>query len=142
MPIPSWPIDLPQRLDIEGYGQSLADGRLRTTMEAGPVKMRRRSSAAMKPVQGQFLGFSDHFARLERFWVEEAGGGSLPFLIPDQTRDALALANEDGLQLLDDQGRPLLNTAWWFVLFGENPPTLAAVGGPIYRISLSLVILP
>lgn len=142
MPIPFWPSDLPQRLGIEGYGQGLADGRLRTSMEAGPPKMRRRFSSAAKPVQGQFLGFANDHARLERFWNEETGGGSLPFLLPDQTRDALPLLTDDGTPLLDDQGRPLINTAWWLCLFGENPPALAAVGGPIYRITVSFTVLP
>lgn len=81
-------------------------------------------------------------ARLERFWLEETAGGSLPFLMPDQTRDALALITEADIQILDDQGRPLINTAWWLVMFGDSPPQQQVVSGLIYKASFSLSVLP
>lgn len=139
---PVWPADLPQRLLQDGYSYGFADGRLKTPMEAGPAKMRRRFSSAPRPVAGQFYGSEDDIARLERFWNEETAGGSLPFLIPDQNRDALRLATDDGLQLLDDQGRPLINTAWWLVMFGDSPPQKAVVSGLIHKASFTLVVLP
>ncbi|MGG3810996.1 hypothetical protein ABEV34_05005 [Methylorubrum rhodesianum] len=140
--IPVWPADLPQRLLQEGYSYGFADGRLKTAMESGVPKMRRRFSSVARPVSGQFLGSEDDMARLERFYDEETGGGALPFLMPDQTRDGLPLATEDGLQLLDDQGRPLINTAWWLVMFGDTPPQKQVASGTVYRISLTFTVLP
>ena len=140
--IPVWPADLPQRLLQEGYSYGFADGRLKTAVESGPPKMRRRFSVSPRPVTGQFLGSENDMARLERFWLEETGGGALPFLMPDQTRDALPLVTEGGVQLLDDQGSPLINTAWWLVMFGDTPPQKQVASGAIYRISLTFTVLP
>lgn len=142
MTIPYWPPDLPQRLIQENYQQALGEGRLRTAMDAGPPKSRRRFSAVPKPISGQFFGTADAFARLERFWNEDTAGGTLPFLIPDQTRDGLGLDTGTGLTLLDDAGHQILNTAWWLTLFGDNPPSQTPLSGRLYRISLSLTVLP
>ena len=140
--IPVWPTDLPQKLLSDGYSYGFADGRLKTAMDAGPPKMRRRFSSAVRPVAGQFYGSEDDMARLERFWAEDTAGGALPFLIPDQNRDALALLTSDGLQLQDDQGRPLINTAWWLVLFGDTPPQKQVVSGLIHKATFTLSVMP
>ncbi|WP_264045510.1 hypothetical protein [Methylobacterium flocculans] len=140
--IPYWPADLPQRFQRDGYSRGFADGRLSTPMEAGPPKTRRRFSSAIKPVTVTLDEREDAFARLERFYEEEVAGGSLPFLIPDQTRDALPLMVAPGIPLLDEQGRPLLNTAWWLVMFGGNLPTPQDRGGGWYRSTFSLSVLP
>lgn len=140
--IPYWPSDLPQRFQREGYSRGFADGRLSTAMEAGPPKTRRRFSSAVKPVQVTLDEREDAFARLERFFEEEVAGGTLPFLIPDQTRDALPLMADGGLQLLDEQGRLLINTSWWLVLFGGSLPTPQDRGGGWYRSTFGLSVLP
>ena len=138
-----WPSELPQHVLASGYSESLGEGRLRTQMEAGPMKVRRRFSAVARPVSTSFRVSPDGKARIERFWREEIGDGSLPFLMPDQTRDALALLTDDGLQLLDDQGRPLINTAWWLVMAGEAPPTFTPLQrGMAFMASFPLVIMP
>lgn len=142
MAIPVWPGDLPQRVLSDGYSYGFADGRLKTAMERGPPKTRRGSSAAVKLVSAQIYGDQNDIARLERFWIEDLAHGALPFLIPDQNRDELALVTDDGLQLLDDQGRRLINTAWWLVLFGETPPQAQPVSGMIHRSTFTLTVLP
>jgi hypothetical protein len=138
-----WPAELPQRVLASGYSESLGDGRLRTQMETGPMKVRRRFSAVARPIAASFRVSPDGKARIERFWWEEIGGGSLPFLMPDQTHDALALLADDGLQLLDDQGRPLINTAWWLVMAGDAPPSFTPLQrGIAYTAAFPLVIMP
>lgn len=63
--------------------------------------------------------------------------------MPDQTHDALALVTEDGLQLLDDQGAPLINTALWLVTFGDSVPTFQTRNrGVSFIASFPLVVLP
>ncbi len=44
-----WPSDLPQRVLADSFSETLADGRLRTAMETGHAKSRRRFSSAPKP---------------------------------------------------------------------------------------------
>ncbi|MEZ0253573.1 MAG: hypothetical protein ACAH20_21885, partial [Methylobacteriaceae bacterium] len=94
MTIPVWPTDLPQRVLADSYSEGLGNGRLRTAMETGLPKMRRRFTLAARPVSAAFRVSADGKARIERFFNEETGGGTLPFLMPDQTHDALALTNE------------------------------------------------
>lgn len=141
--IPYWPADLPQRVLADSFSETLADGRLRTAMETGHAKSRRRFSSAPKPVAAAFKVTPDQKARLERFWEEEIAGGSLPFLMADQTADALVLLADDGLQLLDDAGRPLVNTAWWLVLAGDTPPAFTTRNrGLTYTAAFPLSVLP
>lgn len=143
MSVPSWPAELPQRVLADNYSESVGDGRLRTAMETGVPKTRRRFTLAARPVSAAFKVSADGKARIERFFSEEVGGGSLPFLMPDQTHDGLALVTEDGLQLLDDGGRPFVNTAWWLVMFGDSVPTFQTRNrGVSYIASFPLVVLP
>lgn len=141
--IPYWPSDLPQRVLADNFSEGLADGRLRTSMETGPGKSRRRFSAAPKPVAAAFKVSPDEKARLERFWDEEIAGGALPFLIADQTRDGLILLAEPGVQLLDDLGRPLILTAWWLVLASDSPPAFTTRNrGLSYTATFPLTVMP
>ncbi|SEP21333.1 hypothetical protein SAMN04487843_108203 [Methylobacterium sp. ap11] len=138
-----WPSELPQRVLASGYSETMGEGRLRTQMEAGPMKVRRRFSAVVRPVPASFRVSPDGKARLERFWREEIGGGSLPFLMPDQTHDGLPLLTDDSLQLLDDQGRPLINTAWWLVMAGDAPLSFTPLQrGMAFSASFPLVVMP
>lgn len=141
--IPFWPAELPQRVLADNYSESLGDGRLRTPMEAGPPKIRRRFTLAARPVSAAFKVSPDGKARIERFFREEVGGGALPFLMPDQTHDGLALTTETGLHLLDDQGRPLINTALWLVTFGDSVPVFQTRNrGVSFIASFPLLVLP
>ncbi|GJE00541.1 hypothetical protein [Methylobacterium isbiliense] len=140
--IPVWPADLPQRFRAADSSFGFGDGRLRTPMDAGPPKVRRRFSAVVKPVTLSWRGSEDDVARFERFFEEEIAGGSLPFFLPDPRRDGRPLLTDDGVVLLDDQGRPLLNTAWWLCLFGETVPTQIPVTGLLMQVNMQLAVLP
>lgn len=141
--IPSWPLDLPQRVLANGYSEGLPDGRLRTAMETGISKSRRRFSSAPKPVAASFRVTLDQKARIERFWDEEIAGGALPFLLPDQTKDGQPLLVEPGVPLLDDQGRPLLISAWWLVMAGETAPTFTARSREVtFTAAFPLMVMP
>ncbi|SFV05988.1 hypothetical protein SAMN02799631_04332 [Methylobacterium sp. 174MFSha1.1] len=138
-----WPAELPQRVLAAGYNESLGDGRLRTRMETGPMKVRRRYSSAPRPVAASFRVSPDGKARIERFWKEEIAGGSLPFWLPDQTHDGLVLLNEQGVPLFDEQGRLLANSAWWLVMAGDAVPNFTPLQrGMAYTAAFQLVIMP
>lgn len=142
MTVPFWPADLPQRVLVDGYSEGVGDGRIMQPMDAGPPKMRRRTSAAMRPVRARlWLGF-DQKARLNRFWTEGVAGGSLPFWFPDQTMDGLALLTADGAPLLTESGAPLVITSWWLVMFGQDGIAFDAQSGVLFGAAFSLDILP
>ena len=142
MTIPVWPSTLPAKFLTEGFTKGVPDGRLRTAMETGPAKMRRRTRAATTPVTVQFYASLDQVARLEAFWSEDTGGGTLPFLVRDQLRDGQPLSDGTGGILSDEAGNPLTIEGWWLVTFGEQPPQIGLRSGQTARISMALLILP
>lgn len=137
-----WPDDLPQRFQRDGFSQGFGDGRLRTSMETGPQKTRRRFSSVTRPLQVTMDERADAFARLHRFYDDDTKGGSLPFLIRDQMQDGLPLGTEDGAILQDETGADLLFESWLLVMFGDAPPTPQDRGGGWYRSTFPLVIMP
>lgn len=142
MTVPFWPSDLPCRVQREGSTQTLADGRIRQEMDAGPPKVRRRTSASVGRLTGSIVAGFDGRARFERFWFEEVRNGSLPFFIKDQFADGVALLTANGVLLLTDTGAPLLIASWWLVMFGQDAPAITRLSPQRWSISFGLDILP
>lgn len=80
-----WPATLPQHFLQDGYSEGVADGRLVSQMEAGPAKVRRRSSAMPRPLTGRMLMDDDQLDDLRGFVDATLIGGSLPFTFPNPT---------------------------------------------------------
>lgn len=74
-----WPASLPQRVLVEGYNRTPAQTALRTKMDAGPAKMRRRFSAGSKPVKAKIRINAEQVQTLEGFFEDTLKGGVLPF---------------------------------------------------------------
>ena len=146
MSIAIWPQDLPQRVLADGYQEGVRDGRLVQAMDKGPPKMRRRTSAAVKPVQAAMVVDFNGRARFERFWNDDTAGGVLPFYVRDQALDSLALGvsadGEAAGPLLTAHGAPVLIAASWLCQFAEEPPSVTAMDGIWFRISFGLLVLP
>lgn len=138
---PVWPSELPQRVLRDGYSESLRDGRLFSRMSGGAPKVRRRFSSSTLPVSASIHVDYDQKSRLERFWNEETQGGSLPFIIPDQTHDGLALLDGSGNPILDGSGNPILISTNWLALFGEEAPKVTPWGIQ-FTVAFNLVVLP
>jgi len=51
MAIAVWPADLPQEVLFDGYKERPAKVLLRTPMDAGPAKVRRRTTAGIRNIQ-------------------------------------------------------------------------------------------
>lgn len=75
--MPSWPSTLPQRVLSEGYQEIAPDMVLRSEMDAGPAKVRRRFTAAVRTVRCQIALTSAQVATLDSFYVGTLAGGSL-----------------------------------------------------------------
>lgn len=135
-----WPADLPSCMVRQGYQESVRDGRLRTGMDAGPPKVRLRSTAVTRQVSASLILTYDEMARFDRFWEEDLCFGVSPFLVRDQTRDGHALATASGEPVLGADGTPLLIAAWWIAIFGEGAPQFARASSKRFEASFSLEI--
>lgn len=62
----TWPATLPQCVQINGYSESIGYNVIRTPMDAGPAKMRRRSKMA-EPLSVKFVMDSTQLTALETF---------------------------------------------------------------------------
>jgi hypothetical protein len=134
----SWPSTLPQYLLVQGFGQSLPEGRVRSANDVGPPKVRRRSSQNIYTITGQMVMTFDQWADLQTFVNSTTGGGTLPFLFRDplsKIEPKLEIDFTAGTALI--QGMPLL------VRFGETLPAISeALGSDLVRVTMDLEVLP
>lgn len=134
----SWPSTLPQHLLVQGFGQSLPEGRVRSANDVGPPKVRRRSSQNVHIITGQMVMTFDQWADLQTFVNSTTGGGTLPFLFRDplsKIEPKLEIDFTVGTALI--QGMPLL------VRFGETLPGISeALGSDLVRVTMELEVLP
>ena len=76
---PTWPVGLPQLIAVDGYGETPPDTTLRTGMDAGPAKVRRRSTAGIRPLSVQLDLDAAQVETLDGFYVATLQGGALAF---------------------------------------------------------------
>ena len=114
----NWPASLPQQVLLDGYGESAPDGALRTQMDAGPAKLRRRTTAVVRTVSGAVVLDASQVATLDSFYLNSLSGGTLAF---DWTHP-----------------RTLAAASFRFTA----PPAYVPIGGGHWRASLALEILP
>lgn len=139
--IPVWPDDLPRFVLVDGFQSSPRGTRLKTAMDIGPGKQRRRGPKIAS--QSSIIDVdSDQRARFERFWDEDVAGGSLPFLIRDHLSDGRDLSNDSGAPLLSSDGLLLIIESWNLVQFGQNDPVYTAIGPLEFRVQFEVVLLP
>ena len=79
MSIPAWDASLPQRLIIKSYAESPADVLVRTSMDFGPAKVRRRGTAGPRPVSGSIIVTAAQLATFKTFFNTTLSGGALRF---------------------------------------------------------------
>lgn len=75
----TWPTILPQSPLADSFRETLPDNLLRTDMDQGPAKTRKRSGAAPRLLSMQFLMSKSQVAALDDFFNNDAGGGALSF---------------------------------------------------------------
>ena len=74
-----WPAGLPQRPSVGGYQERFTETALRTPMEAGAAKLRRRFTAAPRQMDLSFRMTPVQVALIRTFYEDTTGGGTLPF---------------------------------------------------------------
>lgn len=76
--MPTWPNTLPKP-GPGGYSESLQSGLLRTDMEMGPPKVRRRFTATSTLIEMRMVFTAAELATLESFYKNDCLAGALPF---------------------------------------------------------------
>jgi len=79
----SWPVSLPQYVEKDQYTESPPDARIRTQMDMGPPKVRRRFSAQVRPFQVVLTLDKEQLDTFDEFWRIGTAGGSLAFEFPN-----------------------------------------------------------
>jgi hypothetical protein len=75
----SWPPGLPQLVAVEGYDEAPPDLTVRTQMDAGPAKVRRRFTAGVRALSLQLDLDSAQVETLDVFFDATLQGGALAF---------------------------------------------------------------
>lgn len=75
----AWPGTLPQDVLVAGYAEQPPDLALRTQMDIGPAKLRRRQTAAPRPLKVTVGLTRAQVATLDAFYLTDLAGGTLSF---------------------------------------------------------------
>jgi len=77
--MPAWPATLPQDALIDGYDERPPETALRTPMDAGPAKVRRRFTAGVRVVSATEALTRAQVDTLDAFYLTDLQGGALSF---------------------------------------------------------------
>lgn len=78
-----WPEELPQVLILDGLSAEKQNNVIRTQMDAGPEKIRRRYTVATKNFNGQIV-LTEAQRRILEYWYDnDIASGALRFLMKD-----------------------------------------------------------
>ena len=78
-----WPDSLPQVLILDGLNAKKQNSVVRTEMDAGPAKQRRRYTVSQKDFKGSIVVTENQRQTLEDFYDSVLGGGVLRFVMKD-----------------------------------------------------------
>jgi len=87
--MPEWPDTLPQVWLQEGYQETLPNVMVRTEMDAGPAKSRRRFTCQVTPIKSQMIVTEAQKVIIEGFYNDNLAGGCLSFTFPHSGADVL-----------------------------------------------------
>lgn len=115
-----WPIELPQTFLIDGFAQGFGKNLIRSNNDVGPAKIRRRSTAAPRPMNGSFAMTDWQLGVMVDFVNVQLEGGALPFYIKAQP--------------------PYVGT--YFVRLAEELPQWDWLAPGYWKVDVKLEILP
>ena len=75
----TWPASLPQEPLVAGFTEQAPNTRIRSQMEAGPAKVRRRFTAGTRNFDCHLYLSADQVEALDAFYVSTLAGGALSF---------------------------------------------------------------
>lgn len=77
--MPSWPLTLPSSPLVEGFRETPPDTVLRSPMDQGPAKLRRRTAAGTKALSLTYMLTRAQVDTLMDFFNDTLAGGALAF---------------------------------------------------------------
>lgn len=78
-----WPSSLPQVLRLDGQKGRRKSNVIRTEMDAGPIKARRRYTVTEKLFEGSVILTEEQRETLENWYKNDLGDGTLRFVMKD-----------------------------------------------------------
>ncbi len=114
----TWPALLPLVPEQEGYGEKWPDNKVRTSVDVGPPKVRKRSTAGVKELNCVYYLTPDQVTILETFYQDTSGYGSIPF----------------------DWNHP--RTGAPITVRFKDQPKISPVGGNEWRAELTVEVIP
>lgn len=113
----TWPSTLPQVPLQSGYEEGTIDTTIRSSMDVGPAKVRRRTSAGVRPIKFNFMLTSSELEDLIEFYEDTLMSGAIHFTW--------------------DHPRTGVNEKWRF-----TKAPLWSKNGSYYSVPIELEILP
>ena len=74
-----WPVTLPTAPLVAGFEESPPDLCVRTQMDAGPAKVRKRYTAGVRDFSAAFVLTTAQLAIFDAFYLTTCNGGATPF---------------------------------------------------------------
>ena len=115
----SWPSDLPQEFEQDGFRAAGRENVLRSQVDAGPNKTRRRFTSAPYPIRGSMTMTGPQLDQFRDFLENEIADGAISFSFP-KPRDPATVVT---------------------VKFNTTPQW-AAARGDNFLVSLDLSVMP
>jgi len=75
----TWPVTLPDYVLQDGYLEQPPENTIRTKMDVGPPKARRRATSAPRPIKCRQHMTAAQVVTFDTFYVTTLKSGSLPF---------------------------------------------------------------
>ena len=79
----AWPGTLPDFFQVGGYKELGANNILRSDMDVGPAKVRRRTTSNVRPVVGNMWLTTAQYTALKTFFETTQAYGALSFTMDD-----------------------------------------------------------
>ena len=118
MTLALWPESLPLAPLADRYQETLADTLVRSKVDQGPDKVRRRTTAGVAEMSVSYVLDADQSAVIADFYTTTLAGGSLPFVFQHPRSGAVITVRL------------------------KRPPQLSARNGSHYLARLELEVLP
>lgn len=113
-----WPTSLPANFITSGFEMAQQNAVIRTQMDTGAPKRRRRFTAAIKMIKGSMVLTTTQYSTLDAFYTSTLKNGSLPF----------------------DFAHPISGSS--ISCYFTEPPKYTANGPWLVNASISLEVLP
>lgn len=78
----SWPLTLQQLLNESSFGIQKGETVIRSEMDVGPAKVRRRFTKSVDTFTGSIWVDATQYVTFENFYDTTLNGGTLPFTFP------------------------------------------------------------